>query len=241
MISFSRIVFRQRAALRRAVATLRLTSLPKLSLRQKHVFYTEKYMGRFRRVRPPTRAIPNIRLLDDHLKQIKEFKNRIWRTISRALGAKNIRSMARRVNSLFSKRVHGWRRVQQQLDAETVAPVPERTPDVSTESVADPLADLGPELPPYINLDKLAHAVLAGTGMFAHFSEHDKHEEAKWKTLMIMLLLISGILTSVDSDEHMQPPLSVETPSAVWSVAFKHRNSKCCLVSSLTVIEYLRD
>ena len=45
------------------------------------------------------------------------------------------------------------------------------------EPVADPLADLGPELPPYINLDKLAHAVLAGTGMFARLDEHYTHEE----------------------------------------------------------------
>ena len=34
-----------------------------------------------------------------------------------------------------------------------------------------------------------------------------------------------GILTSVDSDEPVQPP-------------FKLRNSKCCMVSSLTIIEY---
>ena len=34
-----------------------------------------------------------------------------------------------------------------------------------------------------------------------------------------------GILTSVDSDEHVQPHI-------------KLRNSKCCSVSSLTVIEY---
>ena len=85
--------------------------------------------------------------------------------------------MARRVNSWFSKRVHGRRRVQRQPDPETAAPVPERAPDVSPEPVTDPLADLGPELPPYINLDKLAHAVLAGTGVFARFDEHDKHEE----------------------------------------------------------------
>ena len=165
-------------------------------------------MGCFRREHPPTRAIPNIRLLDDHLQQIKECKTRIRRAISRALGAKNIGSMASRVNSWFSKHIHGRRRVQRQPDAETAAPVPERSPDVhvSTESVADPLADLGPELLPYINLDKLAHAVLAGTGMFARF---DEHEEAKSKTLMrlLLLLLISGILTSVDSDEQVQPPL----------------------------------
>ena len=37
-----------------------------------------------------------------------------------------------------------------------------------------------------------------------------------------------GILTCVDSDEHMQPP-------------FKRRNSKLCLVSCLTVTEYLSD
>ena len=37
-----------------------------------------------------------------------------------------------------------------------------------------------------------------------------------------------GILTSVDWDENVQPP-------------FQLRNSKCCLVSSLTVIEYLSD
>ena len=34
-----------------------------------------------------------------------------------------------------------------------------------------------------------------------------------------------GMLTCVDSDEPVQPP-------------FKLRNSKCCLASSLTVIEY---
>ena len=38
----------------------------------------------------------------------------------------------------------------------------------------------------------------------------------------------SGFLTSVDSDELVQPP-------------FKLRHSKLCLVSSLTVIEYLSD
>ena len=37
-----------------------------------------------------------------------------------------------------------------------------------------------------------------------------------------------GILTSVDSDEPLQPP-------------FKLRNSKCCSDSSLTVIEYSSD
>ena len=37
-----------------------------------------------------------------------------------------------------------------------------------------------------------------------------------------------GILTSVDSDEHVQPP-------------FKLRNSKWCSVSSLTIIEYSSD
>ena len=37
-----------------------------------------------------------------------------------------------------------------------------------------------------------------------------------------------GILTSVDSDEPVQPPV-------------KHRNSKWCSVSSLTVIEYSSD
>ena len=37
-----------------------------------------------------------------------------------------------------------------------------------------------------------------------------------------------GVLTSVDSDEPMQPP-------------FKLRNSKLCSVSSLTVIEFLSD
>ena len=38
----------------------------------------------------------------------------------------------------------------------------------------------------------------------------------------------NGILTSVDSIKPLQPP-------------FKLRNSKCCLVSSLTVIEYSSD
>ena len=37
-----------------------------------------------------------------------------------------------------------------------------------------------------------------------------------------------GILTSVDSDVLVQPP-------------FKLRNSKCCLVSSFTFIEYSSD
>ena len=37
-----------------------------------------------------------------------------------------------------------------------------------------------------------------------------------------------GILTSVDSDEHVQP-------------TFKLRNSKWCSVSSLTIIEYSSD
>ena len=37
-----------------------------------------------------------------------------------------------------------------------------------------------------------------------------------------------GILTSVDSDEHVQPPIKI-------------RNSKCCLVSSLILIEYSSD
>ena len=37
-----------------------------------------------------------------------------------------------------------------------------------------------------------------------------------------------GILTIVGSDESVQPP-------------FKLRNSKCCSVSSLTLIEYLSD
>ena len=132
-------------------------------------------MGCFRRERPPTRAIPDIRLLDgldDHLQQLKDLKNRIWRAISRALGAKNIRTMARTVNSWFSKHVHGRRRVKRQQDAETAAPIPERAPDVSPEPVADALADLGPDLPPYVNFDKLADAVLAGTGMFARFDEH---------------------------------------------------------------------
>ena len=39
---------------------------------------------------------------------------------------------------------------------------------------------------------------------------------------------LCGILTSVDSDEPVQPP-------------FKLRNFKQCLVSSLTVIDYSRD
>ena len=129
-------------------------------------------MGCFRRKRPPTRAIPDIRLLDG-LDGLKELKNRIWRAISRALGAKNIRSMARTVNSWFSNHVLGRRRVKRQPDAETAAPVPGRTSDVSPEPVADPLADLGPELPPYVNFDKLTDAVLAGTGMFARFDEHE--------------------------------------------------------------------
>ena len=94
----------------------------------------------------------------------------MWRAISRAHGAKNIRSMARRINSWFGKRLHGQRRVQWQPDAETAAQVPERAPDVSLEPVADPLADLGPVMPPYINIDKLTDAMLAGT--------------AKWKTSM---------------------------------------------------------
>ena len=133
-------------------------------------------MGCFRRERPPTRAIPDIRLLDgldDHLQQLKELKNRIWRAISRALGAKNIRSMARRFNRWFSKSIHGRRRGQRKPDAETV---PERAHDVSPEPVADRLADLGPELPPYVNFDKLTDAVLAGTDMFARFDEHDDEE-----------------------------------------------------------------
>ena len=137
-------------------------------------------MGCLRRERPPTRAIPDIRLLDgldDHLQQLKDLKNRIWRAISRALGAKNIRSLARTVNSWFNKRIHGRRRVQRHPDAGTAAPVPGRAPDVSPEPVADPPADLGPELPPYANLDKLTDAVLASTGMFALFDEHDKQEE----------------------------------------------------------------
>ena len=156
---------------------------------------------------PPKRAIPDIRLLyglKDHLHQIKELKNRIWHAISRALGAKNIRSRARRVNSWFSKRLHGSCRVQSQPDAETAVSVQERAPDVSTEQVADPLADLVPELPPYINLDKLTDAVLAGTGMFARFDEHDKHEEhnsnSKGKVEDInevMSLLISGNLVII--------------------------------------------
>ena len=37
-----------------------------------------------------------------------------------------------------------------------------------------------------------------------------------------------GILTSADSDEHLQPP-------------FEFRNSKCCSVSSITVIENSSD
>ena len=37
-----------------------------------------------------------------------------------------------------------------------------------------------------------------------------------------------GIFTSVDSDEPVQPP-------------FNHRNSKCCSVSSLTLLEYSSD
>ena len=134
-------------------------------------------MGCFRRERPPTRAIPDIRLLDgldDHLQQLKDLKNRIWRAISRALGANNVRSMARTVNSLFRKHVHGRRRVQRKPDPETAAPIPYRTPDVSPEPVADSLPDLGPELPPYVNFDKLTDAILAGTGMFARFDEHEE-------------------------------------------------------------------
>ena len=134
-------------------------------------------MGCFRRKRPPTRAIPYIRLQDG----LKELKNRIWRAISRALGAKNIRSMARTVNSWFSNHVLGRRRVQRKPDAETAAPVPGRSPDVSPEQVADLLADLGPELPPYVNLDKLTDAVLAGTGMFVQSNEHDNREEVNSK------------------------------------------------------------
>ena len=38
----------------------------------------------------------------------------------------------------------------------------------------------------------------------------------------------SGILTNVDSDKPVQPP-------------FKLRNSKCCSVSGLRVIEYSSD
>ena len=137
-------------------------------------------MGCFRRERPPTRAIPDIRLLDgleDHLQQMKELKNIMWRAMSRALGAKNIRTMARRFNRWFSKSIHGRRRGQRKPDPETAAPVPGRSPDVSPESVADRLADLRPELPPYVNLDKLTDAVLAGTGMFAQSNEHGRHEE----------------------------------------------------------------
>ena len=136
-------------------------------------------MGCLRRERPPTRAIPDIRLLDgldDHLQQLKDLKNRIWRAISRALGAKNIRSMARRFNRWFSKSIHGRRRGKRKPDAVTAAPVPERAHDVSPEPVADRLADLGPELPPYVNFDKLTDAVLAGTDMFARVDEHDNEE-----------------------------------------------------------------
>ena len=118
---------------------------------------------------PPTRAIPDIRPLyglEDHLQQIKKLKNRICRAISRALGAKNIRSRARRVNSWFSKRLHGSCWVQRQPDAETAVPVQERAPDVSPEPVAD-----------QNNIEKLTYAMLAGTGMFALFDEHDKQEE----------------------------------------------------------------
>ena len=86
------------------------------------------------------------------------------------------------VNSWFRNHIHGRRGGgggggQRQPDAERVAPVPQRAPDVSPEPVADPLAGLGPEMPPYINIDKLTDAVLAGTGMFARFDEHDKHIE----------------------------------------------------------------
>ena len=110
--------------------------------------------------------------------------------------------MARRVNSWFSKLIHGSCRLQRQPDAETAVPVQERAPAVSPEPVTDPLADLGPELPPYINLDKLTVAVLEGTGMFARFDEHDKHEEhnsnSKGKVEdineVILSLLISGNL-----------------------------------------------
>ena len=162
-------------------------------------------MDCFRLERPPTRVMLDIRLLyglEDHLQQIKELKNRIWRAISRALGAKNIRTMARRVNSWFSKCIHGSCLVQRQPDAETAVPVQERAPAVSLEPVADPLADLGPELPTYVNFDKLTDAVLAGTGMFARFDEHDNHEElnsySKGKVEdineVIFSLLISGNL-----------------------------------------------
>ena len=195
-------------------------------------------MGCFRRKRPPTRAIPDIRLLDG----LKELKNRIWRAISRALGAKNIRSMARTVNSWFSNRVHGGRRVKRQPDAETAAPIPERAPYVSPEPVADAPADLGPDLPPYVNFDKLTDAVLAGTGMFARFDEHEEpNSNCKSKVEDINGVIIvtldkrqsswaaatcdfkqCGIFKSVDSDEHVQPP-------------FKRRNSKCCSVSGLHV------
>ena len=95
--------------------------------------------------------------------------------------------------------------MQRQQDAETAVPVQERAPAVSQESVADPLADLGPELPPYIYLDKLTDVVLAGTGMFARFDEHDKHEElnsnSKGKVEdineVILSLLISGNLVII--------------------------------------------
>ena len=90
--------------------------------------------------------------------------------------------MARTVNSWFSKCVHGRRRVQRQSNPETAVPDPERTPDVSPGPVDDLLADLGPELPPYVNFDKLADAVLAGTGMFARFDEHDKYDEVNSNT-----------------------------------------------------------
>ena len=132
-------------------------------------------MGCFRRKRPPTRAIPDIRLLDG-LDDLKDLKNRIWRAISRALGANNIRTMARTVNRWFSNHVLGRRRVQRQPDAETAVPVSERAPDGSPEPVADPLADLGPELPPFVNFDKLTDAVLAGTDMLARFYGHANEE-----------------------------------------------------------------
>ena len=55
---------------------------------------------------------------------------------------------------------------------------------------------------------------------FAKADGRDKHYLSR-----DMCFQQCGILTSVDSDEAVQPP-------------FKHRNSKRCSVSSLTLIEF---
>ena len=77
----------------------------------------------------------------------------------------------------------------------------------------------------------LVTAFFDGRGLAEHQSGWSWSVRKMLKTLELHSICDfqkSGIVTSVDSDEHVQPP-------------FKLRNTKGCPVSSLTLIDYSSD